>query len=262
MMNIDLNSFEQEAKNNLKSVSKEIAGMRIGLESGVESELITVRNVVGMIEGENKNEFIVVGAHYDHLGKYSGYIFNGADDNGSGTVGVMSIARAIKVSGKKPAKTIIFAAWTAEEKGLLGSEYFVKSFPGIYRIDLDLNLDMIGRSSVKDSVGNKCGMAYTKLYSGFEELSQKKVKEYSLNLDVKYSGSERPSGGSDYAPFAEMDVPVISLMAAMHPDYHQPSDEVSKIEWKKMEQIIKLGFLNIYELANSDIKKYKINSKN
>lgn len=261
VMNIDLNSFELEAKNNLKSFSKEITGLRIGLKSGVESELMTVRNVVGMIEGENKNEFIVVGAHYDHIGKYSGYIFNGADDNGSGTVGVMSIARALKASGKKPAKTIIFAAWTAEEKGLLGSEYFVKSFAGVNRIALDLNMDMIGRSSVKDSVGNKCGMMYTKAYNGFQELSQKKVKEYGLNLDVKYSGSERPSGGSDYAPFAESDVPVISLMAAMHPDYHQPSDEVSKIEWKKMEQIIKLGFLNIYELANSDIQGYKITSK-
>jgi len=261
MINIDLNSFELEAKNNLKSFSREITGLRIGVISGVESELMTVRNIVGMIEGENKNEFIVVGAHYDHIGKYGGYIFNGADDNGSGTVGVMSIARALKATGKKPAKTIIFAAWTAEEKGLLGSEYFVKSFAGVNRIALDLNMDMIGRSSVKDSVGNKCGMMYTKAYNGFQELSQKKVKEYGLNLDVKYTGSERPSGGSDYAPFAEMDVPVISLMAAMHPDYHQPSDEVSKIEWKKMEQIIKLGFLNIYELANTDIKKYKVTSR-
>lgn len=261
VMNIDLNSFEFEAKNNLKSVSKEMTGFRIGLKAGVVSELMTVRNVVGMIEGENKNEFIVVGAHYDHLGKYNGYIFNGADDNGSGTVGVMSIARALKASGKKPAKTIIFAAWTAEERGLLGSDYFVKSFAGVNRIALDLNLDMIGRSSVTDSVGNKCGMMYTKAYKGFQDLSQKKVKEYGLNLDVKYSASERPSGGSDYAPFAEKDVPVISLMAAMHPDYHQPSDEVTKIGWKKMEQIIKLGYLNIYELANSDIKQFRITTK-
>ena len=261
LMNFDIFSFEQDTKNNLKSLSREFNSLRIGLKVGIESEMMTVRNVLGMIEGVNKNEFIVVGAHYDHLGKYNGYIYNGADDNGSGTVGIMTIARALKVSGKKPDKTIIFAAWTAEEKGLLGSEYFVKNFPGIYRIELNLNFDMIGRSSVKDTVGNKCGIEYTKVYSGFQELSQKQVKEYGLNLDVKYTGSERPSGGSsDFASFAEVNIPVISFMAAMHPDYHQPSDEVSKIEWKKMEHIVKLGFLNIYELANSDIKKYKVPS--
>lgn len=260
LINVDIFSIEQETKSNLKSFSKEISGLRIGLKSGVESELMTVRNVLGMIEGVNKNEFIVVGAHYDHLGKYNGYIFNGADDNGSGTVGVMSLARALKAIGKKPEKTIIFAAWTAEEKGLLGSEYFVKNFPGVYRIDLNLNFDMIGRSSLKDTVGNKCGMDYTKAYYGFHELSQKQVKDYGLNLDVKYTGSEKPSGGSDYAPFAEKGIPVISFMAAMHPDYHKPTDEVAKIEWKKMEDIIKLGFLNINELANTDLKKYKVPS--
>ena len=258
LINIDIFSFEVDAKNNLKSASKEISGVRIGLKSGVESELVTVRNVLGMIEGVNKNEFIVVGAHYDHLGKYNGYIFNGADDNGSGTVGVLSIARALKATGKKPEKTIIFAAWTAEEKGLLGSEYFVKNFSGVNRIDLNVNFDMIGRSSVKDTIGNKCGIEYTKIYSGFQELSKKFVNDNGLNLDVKYTGSEKPSGGSDYAPFAERDVPVINFAAAMHPDYHQPTDEVAKIEWKKMADIIKLGFLNINELANSDLKKYKV----
>ena len=258
LINIDIFSFEVDAKNNLKSASKEISGVRIGLKSGVESELVTVRNVLGMIEGVNKNEFIVVGAHYDHLGKYNGYIFNGADDNGSGTVGVLSIARALKATGKKPEKTIIFAAWTAEEKGLLGSEYFVKNFSGVNRINLNVNFDMIGRSSVKDTVGNKCGIEYTKIYSGFQELSKKFVYDNGFNLDVKYTGSEKPSGGSDYAPFAERDVPVMNFAAAMHPDYHQPTDEVAKIEWKKMADIIKLGFLNINELANSDLKKYKV----
>jgi hypothetical protein len=258
LINVDLNSFEVDARNNLKSQSKEISGLRVGLKSGVESELMTVRNVIGMIEGVNKNEFIVVGAHYDHIGKYNGYIFNGADDNGSGTVGVMSIARAMKLTGKKPEKTIIFAAWTAEEKGLLGSEYFVKNFPGVYRIALNLNFDMIGRSSVKDTLSNRCGIEFTKAYNGFKELSQQHVKDYELNLDIKYTGSERPTGGSDYTPFSEKDIPVICFMAAMHPDYHKPSDEVSKIEWKKMEHIIKLGFLNINELANSDISKFKV----
>ena len=257
IINLDILNFEQDEKNVLKPLSKEIVGLRIGLKSGIDSELLTVRNVLGMIEGVNKNEFVVVGAHYDHLGKYDGYIFNGADDNGSGTVGMMSIARAMKVMGKKPEKTIIFAAWTAEERGLLGSEYFVKNFPGLYRVVLNMNFDMIGRSSVKDTIGNKCSMDYTKVFNGFQELSQKLVRQYGLNLDIKYTGSEKPSGGSDYASFSEKEVPVISFMAAMHPDYHKPSDTVAKIEWEKMGNIIKLGFLNINELANSDMKKFK-----
>ena len=255
--NVNMNEFEFEAGNNLKSASKEINGFKIGIKSGVESEMMTVRNVVGMIEGVNQNEFIVVGAHYDHLGKYNEYIFNGADDNGSGTVGVMSIARALKATGKKPEKTIIFAAWSAEEKGLLGSKYFVKNFSGINRILLNLNFDMIGRSAEKDTARNRCGINYTQIYGGFQELSERNVKDYNLHLDVKYTGSDKPSGGSDYASFAEKEVPVISFMAAMHPDYHKPSDEVSKIDWEKMEHIVKLGFLNINELANSDFRKYK-----
>ena len=257
LTNIDIYNYEQEAKNNLKSSSKEIIGLKIGLKSEVISELMTVRNVLGKIEGENKNEFIVVGAHYDHLGKYNEYIFNGADDNGSGTVGMMSMARALKATGKKPEKTIIFAAWTAEEKGLLGSEYFVKNFYGINRIMANLNFDMIGRSTLKDTLKNKCGITYSSLYPGFKELSEHNVKTYGLNLDVNYTGSEKPTGGSDYASFAEKNIPVICFMAAMHADYHRPSDEVSRIDWNKMEQIVKLGFLNIYDLANNDIKKYK-----
>jgi hypothetical protein len=257
IIKVDCHSFEQDIKNNLKSFSKEINSLRIGLKSGVESELMSVRNVVGMIEGENKDEFIIVGAHYDHLGKYNGRIFNGADDNGSGTIGVMSVARAMKATGKKPLKTIIFAAWTAEEKGLLGSRYFSDNFIKTNRILLNLNFDMIGRSSVKDSVGNKCKINYTKAYGGFQKISENNIKEYGLDLDINYTSSDKPSGGSDYSPFAEKDIPVICFMAAMHPDYHKPTDEVFKIEWKKMEHIIKLGFLNTYEIANSDMKTYK-----
>ena len=254
IINVDLYNFENDTKNNLKPASKEISGLKVNLKTTIKSELLSVRNVVGMIEGENKNEFVVVGAHYDHIGKYGGYIYNGADDNGSGTVGVMAIARAMKALGKKPQKTIIFAAWTAEERGLLGSNYFVNNFAGINKVEVNLNFDMIARNIASDTASNKCGFSYTKAYGGFQDMSQKNIKDYGLNLVVKYNPSERPSGGSDYAPFAAKDIPVIAFMAAMHPDYHKPSDELEKIQWGKMENIIKLGFLNVYNLANSDLK--------
>ncbi len=254
IINVDLYNFENDAKINLKPASKEVPGLKVSLKTAIKSEMVSVRNVIGIIEGENKNEFVVVGAHYDHIGKYGGYIYNGADDNGSGTVGVLSIARAIKATGKKPQKTIIFAAWTAEERGLLGSNYFVNNFAGINKVVVNLNFDMIARSIASDTASNKCGFSYTKAYEGFQEMSQKNIKDYGLNLVVKYNPSERPTGGSDYAPFAAKNIPVIAFMAAMHPDYHKPSDEIEKIQWGKMENIIKLGFLNVYNLANSDLK--------
>ena len=254
LINVNLNNFELDAAINAKSAAKEINQVRINIKSGVESELVTVRNVLGIIEGEKKDEFVVVGAHYDHIGKYGGYIYNVADDNGSGTVGVMSIARAFKTIGKKPAKTIMFAAWTAEERGLLGSNYFVNNFKDIRQITANLNFDMIARNSVRDSVGNKCGLTYTKAYDGLEMISRKNVQDNALNLDIKYTASEQPTGGSDYAPFAAQDIPVIAFMAAMHPDYHKPTDELPKIEWGKMLNIIKLGFLNANDLANTELK--------
>ena len=88
---------------------------------------MAVRNILGIIEGKNPDKFIVLGAHYDHVGIGNGYIWNGADDNGSGTVGVMTIAKAIMATGEKPENSIIFAFWTAEEEGLLGSRYYVRN---------------------------------------------------------------------------------------------------------------------------------------
>lgn len=259
MIGINLLDYELESRTNLKSGSKELTGSKIGLKCGVTSELVSVRNVLGMIEGEKKDEFIVVGAHYDHIGTYNGQIYNGADDNGSGTVGMMAIARAMKLSGKKPAKTVIFAAWTAEEKGLLGSDYFTRTFPGLYRIGLDVNFDMIGRNSLKDTLGNNLDIEYTKSYKGFETLLQKKLNDQQMGLRAKFTASDRPSGGSDFAPFAARDIPVISYMSGMHPDYHQPSDKVEKIEWEKMTKIVRLGFLSLYDLANTDLKEFKTN---
>lgn len=253
---VDIFNFEQNVKNSLKPESKEITGVKISLKVGVKSELIGVRNVVGVIEGEKKDEFIVIGAHYDHIGKYNGYVYNGADDNGSGTVGVLSIARAIKASGKKPEKSILFACWTAEERGLFGSHYFVKNAPYKNKLLLNLNLDMIARNSSTDSLGNRCGFEYNKKYEGFRELADSVISKYGLDLKLKYTASDKPLGGSDYAPFSDAGLPVISLFAAMHPDYHQPGDEVSKINWKKMEQIIKLSFITTYELSKNGIQKF------
>jgi Zn-dependent M28 family amino/carboxypeptidase len=237
----------------MKPASGEIPGKQVVYKTTVDSRIIKARNVLGMIEGEKKDEFIVVGAHYDHVGKYNGWIWNGADDNASGTVGMMTIAKAFKATGKKPEKTVIFAAWTGEEKGLWGSRYFVReAMKQNLNIVLNLNYDMIARDTDDDIQKNKAMMTYTKANAGIGEVTKKHITDFDINLDLSYRASERPSGGSDHAPFAQENIPIFYFMAAMHPDYHLPSDELYKINWGKMINIIKLGFLNTWEFANSD----------
>lgn len=250
---VSFEKFEENAKEKMQPASVEIPGKQFAFKTTVESQIIKARNVLGMIEGERKDEFIVVGAHYDHVGKYNGWIWNGADDNASGTVGVMSIAKAFQATGKKPEKTVIFAAWTGEEKGLWGSRYFVReAVKKDMNLVLNLNYDMIARDTDDDIKKNKAMMTYTKANAGIEKLTKKHIEDFDINLDLSYRASERPAGGSDHAPFAQENIPVFYFMAAMHPDYHLPSDELSKINWEKIINIIKLGFLNTWEFANSD----------
>ena len=249
---INFKDFEKKVAGKMEPASQDLTGKWVGFKTTVISRIVKARNVLGYIEGEDTSNVIVVGGHYDHLGKYDGWVWNGADDNASGTVGVMSIARAIKATGKKPKKSIVFAAWTGEEKGLFGSKYFVKNVPGNKNVVLNLNYDMIGRDTKEDSLKNMASMVYTKANSKIEEVTQKNLLKGDINLNLKYRPSEEPGGGSDHAPFAQEGIPVFYFMAAMHPDYHQPSDELSKINWEKMTDIIKIGFLDIWEFANDD----------
>ncbi len=257
---INITEFEKNAAIKMVPASKELQGKFVAFKTTVKSEVMNARNVIGYIEGVKKDEFIVVGGHYDHVGKYNGYIWNGADDNASGTVGVMTIAKAFMATGKKPEKSVIFAAWTGEEKGLYGSKYFVQqALKNNMNIVLKLNYDMIGRDAVNDSLKNRADMSYTKAYAGIEEVTRKHIQDHQINLNLSYRASEKPSGGSDHAPFAEAGIPIFYFMAAMHPDYHQPSDEISKINWNKMIDIIRIGFLNCWEFSNSD-RYLKVNS--
>jgi hypothetical protein len=249
---INFESFEKVVCEKMIPASVVLPGKYVHFKTTVESRIVKSRNVLGYIEGEKKNELVVIGAHYDHLGKSDGWIWNGADDNASGTVGVMTIAKAMAASGKKPEKTIVFAAWSGEEKGLLGSKNFVSRIPDSLKVAVYLNYDMISRNEDADTLGNTADLGYTEAFPGIKELTKKNISDQKINLNLTYSPSKVPTGGSDYAPFAAVGIPVLYFMAAMHPDYHQPSDEVSKINWDKMTEIIKTGYLDIWELANGN----------
>jgi hypothetical protein len=255
---IDLVKFEKEsASGTVKFKPVQITGLTAAITTNVNSRRVNVRNVVAMIEGENPNEFVAVGAHLDHMGMDNGNIWNGADDNASGTVAVMTLAKAFAASGVKPKRTIIFCAWTGEEKGLLGSEYF-NQYPVAGKIadyKFYMNFDMIARDNATDTAKNKAGITYTKAYPKLEAITKTNIEQYKLNLKLNIRSAEAPSGGSDFTAFSDNKIPVIAWMAAMHPDYHQPSDQVNLVNWNKMLDIIKLGYLQMWEAANGEIKE-------
>ncbi len=254
---IDIAKYEKDAAmGTVKFKPVLINGLSATVVTNIKSARVNVRNVVAMIEGENKNEFVALGAHLDHMGMDNGKIWNGADDNASGTVAVMTIAKAFIESGVKPKRTIIFCAWTGEEKGLLGSEYFTE-YPVAGKISdykFYMNFDMIARDIASDTAKNMAGITYTKSYPKLEEITKTTRDEFRLNLNLNIRSADAPSGGSDYTAFSDKKIPVIAWMAAMHPDYHQQTDHVNLVNWNKMLNIIKLGYLQMWEAANGEIK--------
>ena len=235
-------------------VVKNLTGVMARIAITVKSRLVKGRNIIGLIEGENPDEYVVIGGHYDHMGIQNGFIFNGADDNASGSVGVMTMAKACMATGVKPKKSIIFALWTGEEKGLLGSQYFADNSPyKDKKIVFYLNYDMISRNSPTDTEGKAVGITYTKAFPAFEEVSNKNMRLYGIDLKLGFMASEKPRGGSDFTAFSLRGIPLMAWNAGMHPDYHQASDEVSKTNWPKMINIIKLGFLDVWDIVNGDL---------
>lgn len=254
-----------------KSHSMTLSGVSLTVKHEVESKLINSMNVLGYIEGsdpELKKEAIVIGGHLDHLGKRGDYIFNGADDDGSGSVGVMEIAQAFAMNPVKPKRSIIFALWTGEEKGLLGSRYYVAHpFMKTY---CNLNLDMISRVYTKDRLammarrfgaevskealdkidaGKYVTLSYDAKTPMIGEFMRKNNEHVGLHMSL--TASEEASGGSDHAPFAMSGIPWAFMIAAMTEDYHQPSDTVEKVSAKLMEKIIRITYLTAFDLANN-----------
>ncbi len=256
-VSLDIAKYEKDAAaGTVKFKPVSIPGINAALTVNLNSKRINVRNVIAMIEGENPNEFVAVGAHMDHMGMDNGNIWNGADDNASGTVAVMTVAKAFAESGIKPKRSIVFCAWTGEEKGLYGSEYFTL-YPSIGKISdykFYMNFDMIARDAIDDTAKNMAGITYTKAYPKLEEITKANLEQFELNLKLRIRSEEAPTGGSDFTAFTENKIPIIEWMAAMHSDYHRPSDEVSLVNWNKMLDIIKLGYLQLWEIANGEIK--------
>ncbi|MCE5346613.1 MAG: M20/M25/M40 family metallo-hydrolase [Bacteroidales bacterium] len=248
----NIDDYITKADENDPYLISPLNGKDIYFKTDVKTSQVAVRNVIGFIEGKKSDQVIVVGAHYDHMGIYNGYIWNGADDNGSGTVGVMTIAKAIMATGKKPDKTIVIALWTAEEEGLKGSRYWVQNptFP-LKNIRLNVNFDMISRY-VSDVEPKNVSMTYNKSFPIFKDMTVANMKKYGIDLIVDYQPSDDPQGGTDHRAFVEVGIPIMRIKPGHRDEYHTPKDEPGTVNWDIMEKIIKIGFTNVWELANKD----------
>ena len=214
---------------------------------------LTMRNVLGMIPGKNTKEYVIVGAHFDHLGidpvLDGDQIYNGADDNASGVSAVLQIARAFLASGQQPERNVIFAFWDGEEKGLLGSKYFVQTCPFLSKIKFYLNFDMIVRNN-KPQQPKQVVYFYTAAHPVFGDWLKEDIRKYGLQLEPDYRAWENPIGGSDNGSFAKVGIPIIWYHTDGHPDYHQPSDHADRLNWDKVVEITKASFLNMWKMAN------------
>ncbi len=246
---IDFAGYEKAAAAGNVKPGRMPAGRFLNVATTVDSRIIRGRNVVGVLEGEDTKKCIVAGAHYDHMGQIGGFIYNGSDDNASGTAGIIAIARAMIATGVKPKVSVVFCAWTAEEKGLLGSAWYA-SHPLIKDILCYMNYDMISRTALDDSTGRKCDFNYSSGLPYIREITEKHIKDYSLGLDMEYKSSPQPVGGSDFSSFSRQNIPIFLIHGKFTPDYHQYTDHSDKAVMPYMTDIVKLGYLNIFELAN------------
>lgn len=229
------------------------------------SKVTQVSNVLGLLEGTDlKDEYVVMTAHYDHVGKRNDTtIFYGADDDGSGTTGILELAEAFvkaKADGKGPRRSILFMTVSGEEKGLWGSRYYTEHpvYP-LNKTTVDLNIDMIGRTGTeylkdKDSTNYTYIIGDDKLSSDLAPITDQMNNLYTkLKLDRKYNDPKDPNRfyfRSDHYNFAEKGVPIIFYFNGTHADYHRPTDTPDKINYPMMAKRAQLVFYTAWEMSN------------
>jgi hypothetical protein len=239
-------------------------GKTVTLKSNKTASAVDAKNVLAIIQGtdpELKNEYMVFMAHYDHLGlAENGDVYNGADDNGSGTVTLLEVAEAFMSLKQKPKRSLVFLWVTAEEVGLLGSKYYAEN--AIFPLDKTvacINIDMDGRVyEPRDSVWNKSPKVakdfdglYTlsnQVWPGLKEINTLACKELGLIPD--YSLPPNFFRSSDHYHFHKNNVPILNFATGYHADYHKVGDEVSRINFDKMKRVADLCFLVGLEVAN------------
>jgi Zn-dependent M28 family amino/carboxypeptidase len=249
-------------KDNSNTIRKAKADILLDTKKTTMS--LPASNVVGILPGtDRKDEYVVLSAHYDHIGIINGQINPGADDDASGTAGVMEIAEAFvkaKKEGKGPRRTIVFLAVSGEEKGLLGSEYY-GNHPlfSMEKTTVNLNIDMIGRSDPDRKTGDSTNYVYVvgddKISSDLKPISEGQNNRYTkMELDYKYNDPNDPNRiyyRSDHYNFAKNGVPIIFYYDGMlRPDYHRPTDTPDKVNYELLQKRAQLVFYTAWDMAN------------
>ena len=264
-----LDDIKKKIEASKKSASLEVPGAFVTMTSTLKTTTIRGINVVGVLEGSDpalKNEAVVIGAHLDHTGRWEDYIYNGADDNGSGSVGVLNLARAFAANPQKPKRTLVFCLWCGEEEGLLGSKYFVNNPPQLLKAKIVayLNFDMMSRPYDEKSIafaGRMMNFPYDPDFikrikvANFVPVSFpdgaafgetiRAANQY-VGLDVYVRETKRTDvgfGDSDHTSFHEAKVPWVWPFTAVTENLHQTSDSVDKVSGELMEKVSKLMYV-------------------
>ena len=238
-------------------------GRNFAIKMDKSATVIEGENVMGYIEGtDKKDELVVISAHYDHLGMRGNDIYNGADDNGSGTSTVLEIARTFKTAkelGVGPRRSVLCLLVTGEEKGLLGSNYYSENpvFP-LESTVANINVDMIGRVDKEhaDNPNYIYVIGSDRLSSDLHHINEDVNQKYAqLELNYTYNSESDPNQfyfRSDHYNFAKKGIPAIFYFSGVHKDYHRTTDTVDKIMFNKVEKVARLIFHTAWELANRE----------
>ncbi len=272
LLGLELEQWQKLAEKGRRP-RRRLRAVEVELEVNLTREAFTARNVLALMPGADprlRDEVVVIGAHFDHVGEEGDEVFYGADDNASGTVGLLEIAEAYAASSLPPRRSVLFAAFNAEERGLLGSYHYVEQpvFPLQQTVAM-FQMDMIGRD---EEIPERKGYRFRGLESQSAESNRNAVNllGYSRSRDLKeIARSANQSVGlelrfrydnhrigllrrSDNWPFLARGIPALFFHTGLHPDYHRPTDTADKINFEKLAKVVRLVYASSWHAANSD----------
>lgn len=272
---LSLSDLQTAIDKDLQPQSQLISGARVSVHERVSSsKVVETSNIVGLLEGSDpalKAETIIISAHHDHDGKYGKMIWHGADDNGSGTIGVVAAARALVANaraenGLQPKRSILFAVFAAEERGLLGS-YYMAMHPlrSLATTRAVINFDMIGRDEkqskqtkglidIPKNTRNRLNLIGAHFSPEYDRVVKQQNQYVGLTLDDRFDSESALNTffRSDQFPFILKEIPAFWWFTGFHPDYHHVTDTAEKIDYRKMQKIVRLAYLSAYQFANTD----------
>jgi hypothetical protein len=271
-----LQNLQRTIDETLKPLSQNLE-RRAVLRVDVERDTFKTQNVLGLVEGSHpqlRNEVLVLRAHYDHDGESDGDIWPGADDNASGTAGLMELAEAFGNGARPPSRSILLAAFAGEEKGEVGSQHYAThAVIPIERTVGMIQLDMIGRNEehpanrrlgldreTSEGNANSVNVIGSTFSPDLRRYIEDANKSVSLQLEFRYDDTaENLLRRSDQWPFLQKHIPVLFIHTGEHPDYHRPSDTADKINYPKLERIVRLIYMTVERVANGTPPKFVLN---